>query len=183
VIYFCQDVDGGSIKIGCSNDVPARVRQLESHYRRPLALLATIEGSRATEAEVHARFGHLRVGRTEQFKPAAELLEFIGRPLLVGANPDAVEAMPATAKPVRLDLSPADHERLERCAKERGLSKSSYARMAVLERIKADEGRPVIRGARPPPPARPDISPPPTRVPHTPMYFMLSILKNLHFFG
>jgi hypothetical protein len=46
-----------------------------------------------------------------------------------------------TAKPVRLDLSPADHARLEHCARERGLSKSSYARMAVLERLKADEGK------------------------------------------
>jgi hypothetical protein len=44
-----------------------------------------------------------------------------------------------TAKPVRLDLAPADYERLERCARERGLTRSSYARQAVLERIKADE--------------------------------------------
>jgi hypothetical protein len=42
-------------------------------------------------------------------------------------------------RPVRLDLSPTDHERLERCARRLGLSKSSYARMAVLERIRADE--------------------------------------------
>jgi hypothetical protein len=46
-----------------------------------------------------------------------------------------------SARPVRLDLSETDHERLERCAKERGLNKASYARQAVLERIKADEGR------------------------------------------
>lgn len=46
-----------------------------------------------------------------------------------------------TAKAVRLELQPIDHERLERCARERGLNMSSYARMAVLERIKADEGR------------------------------------------
>jgi hypothetical protein len=51
-------------------------------------------------------------------------------------EPKAVKAIP-----VRLDLPPADHERLERCARERGLSKSSYARQAVLERIKADEGK------------------------------------------
>jgi hypothetical protein len=45
------------------------------------------------------------------------------------------------ARPVRLDLSANDHVRLERCARERGLSKASYARQAVLERIRADEGR------------------------------------------
>jgi hypothetical protein len=42
-------------------------------------------------------------------------------------------------RPVRLDLSEADHERLERLARERGLNKASYARQAVLERMKADE--------------------------------------------
>jgi hypothetical protein len=44
-------------------------------------------------------------------------------------------------KPVRLELSEADHERLERCAQAKGLNKASYARMAVLDRIRADEGR------------------------------------------
>ena len=42
-------------------------------------------------------------------------------------------------KAVRLDLSPKDHDRLEKAAEERGLSKSSYARMAVLALIKQDE--------------------------------------------
>jgi hypothetical protein len=46
-----------------------------------------------------------------------------------------------SGRPVRLDLSETDHERLERCARERGLNKASYARQAVLERIKADEAR------------------------------------------
>jgi hypothetical protein len=46
-----------------------------------------------------------------------------------------------SGRPVRLDLSETDHERLERCARERGLNKASYARQAVLERIKTDEGR------------------------------------------
>jgi hypothetical protein len=46
-----------------------------------------------------------------------------------------------TGRPVRLDLTDEDHERLERQAKRRGLSKASYARMAVLERLEADEFR------------------------------------------
>jgi len=44
-------------------------------------------------------------------------------------------------KGVRLDLSPANHKRLERCARERGLTMASYARMALLERLKTDEGQ------------------------------------------
>ena len=54
---------------------------------------------------------------------------------------EAIQEERAT-RPVRLDLSEADHDRLEDQARKLGLSKSSYARMAVLERIKADEGRP-----------------------------------------
>lgn len=44
-----------------------------------------------------------------------------------------------TGKAVRLDLSPKDHDRLEQASEARGLSKSSYARMAVLALIRQDE--------------------------------------------
>ncbi len=40
---------------------------------------------------------------------------------------------------VRLDLRPDDFDRLDRCAQRRGLSKASYARMAVLDLIRSDE--------------------------------------------
>jgi len=59
--------------------------------------------------------------------------------------------MPATAtkkkapnrigSPVRLDLRSEDLERLDRVSRERGLSRAAYSRMAVMERIKADEER------------------------------------------
>lgn len=52
---------------------------------------------------------------------------------------NAVQQPPRAVKSVRLELSLTDHERLERCAKERGLNMASYARMAVLKLIKADE--------------------------------------------
>jgi hypothetical protein len=98
VIYFLQSTDGGPVKIGHSEDVEARVRQLEGHYGRPMALLATMPGGRDEERAVHDRFAHLRLGRTEQFRPDRELFEFINRPLLVGPNPDAIEAMEAERK-------------------------------------------------------------------------------------
>jgi hypothetical protein len=41
VIYFVQPIDGGPVKFGTSGNVGARVGHLESHYRKPLALLAT----------------------------------------------------------------------------------------------------------------------------------------------
>lgn len=94
MIYFVQAVDGGPVKIGYSNCIERRLSQLESHYKQPLVILATMKGGRKKEAEIHARFSHLRFGRTEQFRPVAELMEFIGRPLLVSVNPDAIEVMP-----------------------------------------------------------------------------------------
>jgi hypothetical protein len=44
-------------------------------------------------------------------------------------------------KPVRLDLSLSHHARLERLARRLGLSKSSYVRMALFERMERDEGK------------------------------------------
>jgi hypothetical protein len=66
-----------------------------------------------------------------------------GSPAMAKKRAKKLESLESkkTAKPVRLDLSQSDHERLESCARAIGLNKSSYARMAVLERIKADEGR------------------------------------------
>lgn len=53
MIYFIRRPDGGPVKVGCSNNVDARLRQLEETYGRPLALLATLPGGRGTEAELH----------------------------------------------------------------------------------------------------------------------------------
>jgi hypothetical protein len=105
MVYFAQH-PGGSVKIGCTGNLEARLDQLKAHYGAELALLATLPGNRSVEAEIHERFAHLRFGRTEQFRPGAELMEFIGKPLLVDANPDAVEAtppLPGIPKAVRLD--------------------------------------------------------------------------------
>ena len=53
-------------------------------------------------------------------------------------SPVAVER---ETKPVRLDLSLADHERIERSAKRFGLSKSAYVRQALFKQLEADEGK------------------------------------------
>jgi hypothetical protein len=44
-------------------------------------------------------------------------------------------------RPVRLDLADADHERLERAARRRGLSKAAFARMVILDRLETEEPR------------------------------------------
>jgi hypothetical protein len=55
--------------------------------------------------------------------------------------------VPATAtqderlvKPVRLDLKPSDHKRLEQQADRRGLTMAAYVRMLVLEKLEEAEG-------------------------------------------
>lgn len=72
-VYFAQARTTGQIKIGFSIDVSRRIRQI-----RPLSdLLATVDGGRTVEREMHDRFDHLRVAG-EWFSPGDDLLEFIG---------------------------------------------------------------------------------------------------------
>jgi hypothetical protein len=96
MIYFIQPADGGPVKIGYSDDVEARRRQLVTYYNCPLVLLGVMPGSREEEQAIHARFAHLRLGRTEQFRPAPDLMEFIGQPLPVDINPDTIAKMVAS---------------------------------------------------------------------------------------
>jgi hypothetical protein len=148
VIYFMQPTDGGPLKIGFSDNVDARRKQLESHYGCELAVLATRPGGRAEEREIHERFAAHRLGRTEQFRPVAEIMEFIGRPLLVGPNPAAVEAMPGPAidtRPVRLDLMPDDHRLLRQLAAKRDMSMAAFARDSLVKVVREEAKKEGIK--------------------------------------
>jgi hypothetical protein len=131
LIYFIQGTDGGPVKIGYSANVDDRLRQLEVHYGQPLALLATMPGGPDVEAEIHERFRHLRLKgksnlgrRIEQFRPAADLMAFIGRPLLVGVNPDAVEILKKRTTLVRMDDELV--EKAKKVAALRGISLGEF---------------------------------------------------------
>lgn len=126
MIYFVQSPDGGPVKIGYSADVPTRVKQLEADYKRPLALLATMPGEVKDERAVHERFSHLRFGKTEQFRPAPDLMEFIGRPLLVSPNPEATEVMKSSAG-VLVRVSDGLADALRKCASLEGCSVAEFA--------------------------------------------------------
>lgn len=101
-----QPVDGGPVKIGTTMNLEQRHAALEARYGAKLAILATMEGDREREQEIHDQFAHLRLGRTEQFRPAPELFTFIDRPLLVSPNPDVVEPMPLSpsCKPIVVQI-------------------------------------------------------------------------------
>ena len=136
MIYFMQSQGGGPVKIGHSLNVEARRKGLEAHYGTPLIILATRPGGRSEEAEMHARFAHLRLGRTEQFRPAPDLMKFIGRPLFVGANSDSVEALPVAPNDhLKLFINlKGDHNQIEwlnEASRRTHIPKSTIIRLAL----------------------------------------------------
>lgn len=133
MIYFVQPVDGGPVKIGTATDVARRLSQLEAHYGAPLALLGTMEGGRAEEREIHARFSHLRFGRTEQFRPAPDLMEFIGLPLFVSAAGVSELIPEIERKPMAVQVRASQEwaDWLQRGAAHCGLPLSSVVDQAV----------------------------------------------------
>lgn len=64
------------IKIGFSKDVAKRAVAIRSEVRSNIFILATTDGGRAEEREMHARFDHLR-RRGEWFEPGDDLLDYI----------------------------------------------------------------------------------------------------------
>jgi hypothetical protein len=134
VIYFLQDPDGGAVKIGYTDNFPARLKQLEARYGRPMVVLGTCEGGPEEERAIHERFAHLRFGRTEQFRPAADLMALIGRPLLASPNPDAVEAMAdGRVFVIHLKGSPAYKEWLDGISDETLIPVASIVRDALAK--------------------------------------------------
>lgn len=77
MIYFVQNMDTGRVKIGLSDDPVRRLGALQTANGSELRLLRTMPGDEQVEAELHARFQHLRQ-RGEWFAPDDELLEFVG---------------------------------------------------------------------------------------------------------
>jgi hypothetical protein len=148
MIYFAQ-LPTGTIKIGSSTNVGKRIADLERHYQQSVSLVRTMEGGLETEREIQKRFAHLRFdtrerrsgSKLEQFRPAADLMEFIGLPVLVSANPDAVEAVEPKTKgtqvPMRFEIPLPEYEELSRQARKIGLSRSAYANILVMKCVAA----------------------------------------------
>lgn len=76
-IYFIQVGTSGPIKIGYSGGpIERRLAALQTGHHEPLRLLASLDGDRSTEAELHRRFHtHRRSG--EWFDPHPDLIQFI----------------------------------------------------------------------------------------------------------
>ncbi len=151
MIYFVQPVDGGPIKIGTTINLESRLKQLEAHYGCPLALLATMTGDAEREREIHDQFSHLRLGRTEQFQPADDLLAFIGRPLFACAGEVTEIPVTAAVRPLMtVKGRQAWFEWLKRFSEHAGLPISNTLDVALkhyAEHLEFDEPMPR-RGSR-----------------------------------
>lgn len=143
MIYFAQ-LPTGSIKIGYTSNLDQRMGNLGYHYGDEPAILHTMPGDRQTERELHERFGHLRFGRTEQFRPGPELMEFIGKPLLVGANPDVAEAATADAGLSRAQLEVDLITKAKMIAADQGKPLAGYLSDSLRSVIERDWAK-VIR--------------------------------------
>lgn len=106
-----------------------RLKQLAAEYGEELEVLAVTEGSFDQERELHRRFAHLRIGRSEQFEPGDDLIAFIVREGLPWDGTDeAIEL-----KSVRLELSPETHKELRIEAANQGVSMAALVRSWVEE--------------------------------------------------
>jgi hypothetical protein len=70
-VYFVQEGDDGPIKIGWASDLVDRLERLQTGNPRELRIIASLPGSRATEAVFHQRFADRRI-RNEWFDIDAE---------------------------------------------------------------------------------------------------------------
>lgn len=77
-VYFIQADYGGAVKIGLTDDVERRLRQLQCASATPLTLRLVIDGDQKAEVKYHKQFAPAHL-RGEWFRPVPELVEFMNR--------------------------------------------------------------------------------------------------------
>ena len=135
MIYFVQ-LDSGAIKIGSTKAIKSRMAQIAHERGTSITLLATLEGGREEELKIHERFAHLRMGRTEQFAPAADLMEFIGLSSMDNGGQDRVAVQPlgkGVKMPFVLRLSDRALMELRELMQITGLSRTDVVETALIE--------------------------------------------------
>lgn len=74
MIYFVAQKD--KIKIGTTNNINQRLKNLSTSSPHPLVLLATMDGDKEIEKQLHFRFHKYKVCR-EWFSCSEEIKQFI----------------------------------------------------------------------------------------------------------
>jgi hypothetical protein len=75
-VYFIENPERGTVKIGYSADPEKRLASLQTASCDKLVLLGSIPGGPSDERELHSRFGHLKK-RNEWFQFTDELQGFV----------------------------------------------------------------------------------------------------------
>lgn len=75
-VYFIQQGESGSVKIGYSKNPAQRLATLQTGHSEPLHMRAMAPGSMAQERALHDRFSHLRVSG-EWFRPGEDLIAYM----------------------------------------------------------------------------------------------------------
>lgn len=96
-VYFAEAGRGGPIKIGVTNDVPARIRDLQCANAKRLRLLVTVPGDHKTENELHRRFAAERLNG-EWFKGKGAVRAFVEELIATAPEARAVEVTPPRTK-------------------------------------------------------------------------------------
>lgn len=76
VVYYVRRVSDGAVKIGTTTVLASRMTQLRGEHGE-IKVLLTHSGAVAEERSMHERFREYRIGRSEWFAPAKDLLRWI----------------------------------------------------------------------------------------------------------
>lgn len=103
IVYFIQGVNGGPIKIGHTDNIEKRIKQMQTGNPNQLILLHITRGGKNLEDQIHEEFKEDHY-RGEWFKPSKRILEFIEstkmRDLLNPKVMSIVEFAIATGEPL-----------------------------------------------------------------------------------
>lgn len=91
VVYFIQNLDDSLIKIGTTDNLARRLRQIHKGQRTKFKVLGVCDGSYDLEFDFHTRFAADRYA-SEWFRPSADLLEYIAANTYI---PQRKKSMPA----------------------------------------------------------------------------------------
>ena len=78
MVYFLQCDKTGLIKIGASDRLHHRVKEVQNEHHSTFTVLGVVDGHKQEERNLHIQFAHLRCDK-EWFSPDDELVEFITR--------------------------------------------------------------------------------------------------------
>jgi len=70
---------GTPVKIGFTRNMGLRLEVISTSHYLPMSLLYALAGGRALEKQIHRIWDRHRIGATEWFEPAPEILEWFAK--------------------------------------------------------------------------------------------------------